>query len=89
MVCSHLESIRAVKPYAPSGGEEYPELGDRWARLRLYMTCGHVVCCDSPPNKHTTAHFHATADPIIRSVQPGETWMRCYVDRVFIEAGVA
>jgi uncharacterized UBP type Zn finger protein len=87
MVCSHLESIRAVKPNTPSGCEECLELGDRWVHLRLCMTCGHVGCCDSSPNKHATAHFHATAHPIIRSFQPGETWMWCYVDEIFIESG--
>ena len=36
-------------------------MGGRWVHLRLCMTCGHVGCCDSSPNKHATAHFHAEA----------------------------
>jgi uncharacterized UBP type Zn finger protein len=88
MACSHLESIRAVEPRTPSGCEECLELGDRWVHLRLCLACGHVGCCDSSPNRHATAHFRATAHPIIRSFQPGETWMWCYVDEVFMEAGV-
>jgi uncharacterized UBP type Zn finger protein len=85
MVCSHLDSIRDVKPRTPAGCEECLALGDHWVHLRLCLACGHVGCCDSSPNKHATAHFHATTHPIIRSFQPGETWMWCYVDEVFID----
>jgi uncharacterized UBP type Zn finger protein len=46
------------------------------------MTCGEVGCCDNSPNKHATAHFHATSHPIIRSLEPGEDWFWCYVDEV-------
>jgi monovalent cation:H+ antiporter-2, CPA2 family len=46
------------------------------------MTCGHVGCCDSSPNKHATAHNHATHHPIIRSLEPGEDWGWCYPDAV-------
>ena len=35
-----------------------------------------------PPNKHATAHFHATTHPIIASAEPGEDWRWCYVDEV-------
>jgi uncharacterized UBP type Zn finger protein len=85
MVCSHLDSIRDVKPRTPAGCEECLALGDHWVHLRLCLACGHVGCCDSSPNKHATAHFHATTHPIIRSFQPGETWMWCYVDEIFID----
>jgi len=45
-------------------------------------TCGHIGCCDSSPNRHATAHFHATGHPIVRSAQPGEDWSWCYADEV-------
>jgi len=32
-------------------------------------------------NKHATRHFHVRQPPIIRSLEPGETWAYCYVDR--------
>jgi hypothetical protein len=51
------------------------------------MTCGHVGCCDSSPNKHATAHFRNTGHPIIRSFEPGEEWGWCYVDEVMLDAG--
>ena len=53
----------------------------RWVHLRICMTCGHVGCCDSSPNKHATAHYHAAGHPIMRSVEPGETWGWCFVDQ--------
>jgi uncharacterized UBP type Zn finger protein len=53
--------------------------------LRLCLSCGHVGCCDSSKNKHATKHFHATKHPIIRSIEPGESWMWCYVDELMFE----
>ncbi|HEV2756325.1 MAG TPA: UBP-type zinc finger domain-containing protein [Actinomycetota bacterium] len=60
-------------------------MGSRWVHLRLCLTCGHVGCCDSSPNRHATAHFRATHDPAIRSIEPGEEWAYCYVDDAFVE----
>nr|BFE81211.1 hypothetical protein GCM10020093_038120 [Planobispora longispora] len=48
--------------------------------LRRCLSCGHVGCCDSSPNKHATAHFAETGHPVIASFEPGETWRWCYVD---------
>jgi len=44
------------------------------------MICGHVGCCDSSKNKHATKHFHSTSHPLIRSIEPGEHWVWCFVD---------
>jgi monovalent cation:H+ antiporter-2, CPA2 family len=77
--CEHVGQIRHVHPSA-RGCEDCLRIGARWVHLRICMICGHVGCCDSSPNKHATAHFHATSHPIIRSVEPGETWGWCYVD---------
>jgi hypothetical protein len=41
--------------------------------------CG---CCDDSPNRHATAHYHASGHPLIRSLEPGEEWSWCYVDEV-------
>jgi uncharacterized UBP type Zn finger protein len=46
----------------------------------MCLTCGHVGCCDSSPLQHATGHFHATGHPVMRSIEPGETWRWCYVD---------
>ena len=82
--CSHLDTIRDVKP-SSNGCEECMKIGSDWVHLRLCKTCGHVGCCDSSRHKHATKHFHRTKHPIVRSFEPGETWMWCYVDEVLIE----
>ena len=79
--CNHLDRIRPVHPSAP-GCEECLRIGDQWVHLRICLTCGHVGCCDTSKNKHATKHFHATTHPIMRSMEPGETWGWCYVDEV-------
>ena len=80
--CSHLGGIRSVFPRTPRGCEECLEIGDRWVHLRVCMTCGHVGCCDSSPNRHAAAHFHEARHPVMRSFEPGEDWGWCYVDEV-------
>jgi hypothetical protein len=83
--CSHLAEIdRHVRPRA-KGCEECLRTGDSWVHLRLCMTCGHVGCCDDSKNRHATKHFHATAHPVIRSLEPGEHWAWCYVDELAYE----
>ena len=79
--CSHLAQVRPVHP-GSRGCEECLRLGDDWVHLRICMSCGHVGCCDDSKNRHATAHFHATAHPVMRSVEPGERWGWCYVDQV-------
>jgi CPA1 family monovalent cation:H+ antiporter len=46
----------------------------------MCLLCGHVGCCDSSPGRHATAHFMESGHPIMRSIEPGETWRWCYVD---------
>jgi uncharacterized UBP type Zn finger protein len=82
--CSHLDQIQPVTPSA-KGCEDCLRIGGTWQHLRLCMTCGHVGCCDSSPNKHATKHFRATEHPIIKSLQPGEAWGWCYVDELMFD----
>ena len=67
------------------GCEECLKTGGRWVHLRLCLSCGHVGCCDSSPNRHATKHFHDTSHPLVQSFQPGEDWIWCYVDEVALE----
>ncbi len=84
-VCTHLDRIRNPRPKT-TGCEECLKMGDTWVHLRLCESCGHVGCCDSSKNKHATKHFRATGDPIIKSLEPDENWMYCYIDDVMFEA---
>ena len=83
-MCKHFREIPSeeMKPKTPDGCEECLTIGDPWVHLRLCLTCGHVGCCDSSKNKHATTHFHETKHPVMRSFQPGEQWLWCYVDKV-------
>lgn len=81
MQCMHVSQVRQVQPHA-KGCEDCLKIGGRWVHLRLCRTCGHVGCCDSSPNRHATAHFHATRHPIVTSFEPGEDWSWCYVDQM-------
>ena len=87
--CQHLRAITPQifqrKANTPKGCEECLAKGDTWVHLRLCLQCGHVGCCDSSKNKHATKHFHATKHPVIRSFEPGERWLWCYVDEKGIE----
>ena len=79
--CTHRDQIREVTARTPDGCEECLQLGDRWVHLRLCLTCGHVGCCDTSKNRHARRHYHEQGHPIIRSFEPGESWVYCYIDR--------
>ena len=81
--CTHLKEIHIVKPRG-TGCEECLKMGDTWVHLRACLSCGHIGCCDSSKNKHATKHFHATKHPIMKSFEPGEDWMWCFVDDMFL-----
>jgi uncharacterized UBP type Zn finger protein len=85
LLCTHLSEIRPVEPRTP-GCEECLAIGDDWVHLRLCLSCGHVGCCDQSKNRHASKHFRKSTHPIVRSFEPGEDWMWCYVDELFINA---
>jgi hypothetical protein len=83
-VCSHMKEVHHVTPSA-KGCEDCLKIGGHWVHLRMCLTCGHMGCCDDSPNKHATKHYHHTHHPVIRSMEPGESWRWCYVDELFAE----
>ncbi len=85
--CTHLDQILVEVPDSVPGCEDCLAIGGRWVHLRLCMTCGHVGCCDSSPNRHASKHAAADQHPIVRSVEPGERWYWCYVDEIAFEMG--
>jgi uncharacterized UBP type Zn finger protein len=61
-----------------------PANGRPVAHLRICLECGHVGCCDDSPNRHARAHASGAGHPIIRSLEPGETWSWCFLDDVLL-----
>jgi CPA1 family monovalent cation:H+ antiporter len=83
--CEHLQNApEAVAPQSePDACPDCLAMNERsWVHLRMCLACGHVGCCDSSPNRHATAHYHATDHPVIRSIELGESWRWCYPDAV-------
>jgi uncharacterized UBP type Zn finger protein len=80
-VCTHLSRAADVTP-SGNGCVECLAMGGRWVHLRMCMTCGHIGCCDSSPNKHASAHFRTVDHPLVQSYEPGEDWWWCYADEV-------
>jgi len=88
--CGHLDQVAVRElPEAVDGCEDCLRIGSKWLHLRICLTCGHVGCCDNSPNRHATAHFHASGHPIIRSLEPGEDWSWCYIDEVALGIPIA
>jgi CPA1 family monovalent cation:H+ antiporter len=79
MTCVHVPSEIAV-PQTSAGCQDCIAAGQRWVHLRLCLTCGHVGCCDSSRGRHASAHHRETGHPVMRSLEPGESWRWCFVD---------
>jgi CPA1 family monovalent cation:H+ antiporter len=79
--CEDLKNADDPSPTA-AGCVECLAMGSSWVHLRRCLNCGHIGCCDSSPNKHATAHFHAVGNPVIQSFEPGEDWRWCYLHEV-------
>ena len=86
-LCAHLRDLTEAEPGTPEGCEECLKSGDSWVHLRLCTGCGHVGCCNDSSNKHAMKHFRASGHPVIRSLEPGETWRYCYADNLAVDPG--
>jgi uncharacterized UBP type Zn finger protein len=81
--CRHRSSIKIAElPESVAGCEDCLAAGTSWLHLRICLECGHVGCCDDSPQRHALAHANASGHPIIRSLEPGEEWSWCYIDRI-------
>ena len=81
--CKHLDQIK-IKTTETHVCEDCIKTGDTWVHLRMCMSCGHVGCCDSSKNKHATKHFRHEHHPVMRSIEPGDDWIWCYVDESIV-----
>src|ERR671935_2165234 len=81
--CTHGDHVVVTElPEAVSGCEECLRSGGKWLHLRICLECGQVGCCDDSPSRHATKHARGHGHPIIRSLEPGETWCWCYLDEL-------
>lgn len=79
--CKHVDQVKIHQVKRPGDGcEDCLKIGGEWVHLRVCLTCGHVACCDSSPNRHASKHARNTHHPIITSAEPGETWVWCFPD---------
>jgi hypothetical protein len=83
--CFHINAITSVKSPKRRECEACITIGSTWVHLRTCQTCGLTLCCDSSPNRHATAHAHASGHPVIASAEPAERWLYCYPDEAFAE----
>lgn len=79
--CTHTDQIK-FRETNKRQCDECVKMGDRWVHLRMCLVCGNVGCCDSSKNKHATKHFHRSKHPLVRSIEPGESWVWCYADEI-------
>jgi uncharacterized UBP type Zn finger protein len=84
MTCEHVREIVPGVKRSGNGCVECLKLGMRWVHLRECLICGHVGCCDSSEGRHATKQFHQTKHPVMRSIEPGESWRWCYVDEEMV-----
>ncbi|MFI9206249.1 UBP-type zinc finger domain-containing protein [Streptomyces sp. NPDC053048] len=82
--CDHLGEIRDVTPTTTRGCEDCLRTGSTWVHLRECLTCGHIGCCDSSPNRHADAHARTEGHALARSFEPGERWAWCYADELLL-----
>jgi len=79
--CAHLDRVHITQlPESVDGCEDCLAIGGVWLHLRICLQCGKVGCCDDSPNRHARAHAHETGHPLIRSLEPGESWSWCFID---------
>ena len=82
MAISGCEHIPATQPELPAQPrcDACVAMGDTWMHLRMCLHCGSIGCCDDSKNRHARKHAGAESHPIVRSFEPGERWVYCFVD---------
>jgi uncharacterized UBP type Zn finger protein len=83
--CPHITAIKTVRQPVKRECAECVKIGAQWVHLRVCQRCGATLCCDDSPNRHATKHANATKHPVIASGEPGERWLYCYPDDLFVE----
>ncbi|MBJ2121853.1 cation:proton antiporter [Arthrobacter sp. MSA 4-2] len=80
--CAHLQDAPERQTPAAPRCLDCAREGTTPVHLRMCLECGEVACCESSPGLHADRHFRNTGHPLMRSVEPGESWRWCYLDEV-------
>jgi len=83
--CEHLDALEKVRHAKRYECDDCVPIGSKWVHLRTCQECGGTRCCDNSPNKHATKHAHASGHPVVATAEPGERWLYCYPDELFVE----
>jgi len=83
--CPHIKAITSMRMARVRECEDCVRIGAKWVHLRTCQECGGTRCCDQSPNQHARKHAEATAHPVINSAEPGENWLYCFRDDVFLD----
>jgi hypothetical protein len=83
--CGHLDQISVDRPAPVDVCPACVAIGSRWVHLRQCLVCGATNCCDSSPNRHASHHFAQSHHPIMQTLEDGEDWAWCFVDRMTME----
>jgi uncharacterized UBP type Zn finger protein len=78
--CNHFDTLTEPVDPATDVCARCVEQGDTWVHLRACLYCGAVGCCDNSVNRHARKHWEESGHPLIRSIEPGESWRYCFPD---------
>lgn len=82
--CHHFDELTSpAQPTSEICGQCVAK-GDTWVHLRACLQCGSVGCCDQSKNRHARMHFEAHQHPLIKSIEPNESWRYCFADQVVL-----
>lgn len=81
--CGHVQDV-PDRPQPSAACSPCQLVGTPWVHLRMCLTCGSVGCCDTSPGRHAAGHFRDTGHPVMRSIEPDESWGWCYPDRAYL-----
>ncbi|HET8739279.1 MAG TPA: UBP-type zinc finger domain-containing protein [Acidimicrobiia bacterium] len=82
--CNHFETLPDPVDPTSSVCDQCVDMGDTWVHLRSCLACGQVGCCDNSKNRHARGHWEEVGHPLVRSIEPGESWRYCFPDNVFV-----
>jgi CPA2 family monovalent cation:H+ antiporter-2 len=82
--CYHLRHLAVEAEPHSDVCDQCVTMGDTWVHLRSCLVCGLVGCCDNSKNRHARKHWEQDGHPLVRSLEPGESWKYCYPDLLLI-----